>query len=121
MKKKYEPPSITSPEPDDRRRSNFTPAAVTGCSYGAYGATCANGTDPQGTPGSCNGGGSPLVQNCQTGTSAGVDCIDGSDAFASCSTGTAVPADCTNGKTPLGELCSNGKTASTCSNGTGPG
>ena len=120
-KKRYEPPSITSPESDSGRGSSFHPAGVTGCSYGNYGATCANGTEPQGSPASCNAGGSPSVLNCDTGTSAGNDCAAGTDAFTACSTGTSVQSDCTNGTTPLGANCTAGSSASSCGAGSSGG
>jgi hypothetical protein len=116
-KKKYEAPLMAGPESDGKRGRSFSPAGVTGCAYGAFGAECSHGTDPQGTPASCNAGGEPEVQNCDNGTNAGVACIHGEDAVQSCNTGTRVQGDCLSGTTPLGALCDNGHSAATCSNG----
>ena len=118
-KKRYEPPSMTGPESDGGKGANLSPAGVTGCSYGAFGATCANGTQPQGTPASCNAGGEPEVQNCETGTTAGAACITGNDAIQDCNTGVRVQGDCLGGTTPVGPICDTGSSAAQCSTGSG--
>jgi len=118
-KKKYQPPSITGPESENDPKKNYSPAGITGCSYGAIGASCADGTEPSGTPASCNVGGSPEEQNCMAGTTAAASCLDGTDAIQGCDTGISVPGDCTSGQTPLGAICNTGTSASSCSSGTG--
>lgn len=116
-RKKYEPPSITGPEYGTKKEANFVPLGVTGCAYGDIGATCANGTEPQGGPGDCAVGGQPEVLNCDTGTAAGEACISGTDALTSCDVGTAVLGDCTRGNTPLGPTCAHGQNAADCGQG----
>ncbi len=120
-KKRYEPPSITGPEFDDKTGKNYSPAGVTNCGAGSQGGRCANGTAPQGGPSKCHAGTSPSTPNCATGTSAGATCGAGSDAMTTCNVGTRIQGDCTNGTTPLGVNCWRGTTATTCGQGVGPG
>jgi len=109
-KKKYEPPSITSPESGPKGKGGFAPLGTTGCQYGDIGATCANGNQPQGGPGDCAVGSQPSVLDCNTGTTAGDACINGTDALTSCDVGTAVLGNCTSGSSPLGPGCTSGST-----------
>ena len=116
-KKKYEPPEITGPDSGGNPEDNSSPAGVTGCAYGAFGGSCSDGANPQGSLSQCSIGGDPSVPNCSTGTTAGAACTDGTDAVFTCSTGTSVPGDCADGITPLGATCSTGTAASSCTAG----
>jgi len=115
-KRRYEPPSITGPEFDDK--NGHSPAGVTGCAAGSQGGRCANGISPQGGPSMCHNGAQPNTANCATGTAAPSTCGAGTNAITTCKTGTTVQADCTNGITPIGANCSRGTTASACGVGT---
>ena len=101
-KKKYEKPSITDPETGRASRMNYGPVGGTGCSFGEVGSACVNGDSPQGTPTSCNAGGSPSTLNCGTGTSAGDNCQSGTDATTGCSNGTRDISFCQNGTSAQG-------------------
>lgn len=120
-KKKYESPSIIDPASGLKGGANFVPLGTTGCTYGDVGSTCANGTAPQGGASKCTVGGQPEILNCNTGTSAGDNCINGTDAQVGCDVGTSVLGDCTSGITPLEPNCISGTSAISCGAGTGAG
>ena len=108
-KKRYEKPSITDPETGrPGPRTNYGPVGLTGCSYGDIGSACVNGDSPSGPHKACNNGAIPNRLNCGAGTSAGDDCLNGTDAIRACSTGTRVAGDCTSGDSPQGAVCDTG-------------
>jgi len=108
-KKRYEKPSITDPETGRTGpRINYGPVGATGCSFGDIGSACVNGNSPSGTPTACSSGSTPKILNCSAGTSAGNDCLSGTDAITGCNTGTRVAGDCLSGDTPQGAICATG-------------